>query len=145
MLHTDPSFHPKLLSEFHRKQEILPLSFCTEWTNTKEKPWHKLDVTNGPKVLSNQNNALSKSEPLFINISPPKMGQKMSKSAIRFAIRLCIAEAYKASKVGSSQRHSSTFGEEHTLLQIFLGGRSLQSGNLFLDINIHASLKVKHS
>lgn len=44
VLHTDPGFLPKVVSKFHRTQEIVLPSFCASPTNPKEAELHQLDV-----------------------------------------------------------------------------------------------------
>ncbi|XP_072009885.1 uncharacterized protein [Engystomops pustulosus] len=44
VLTLDPSFVPKVVSDFHRNQEIILPSFCGNPSSSKEMAWHSLDV-----------------------------------------------------------------------------------------------------
>lgn len=60
--------------------------------------WHNLDVHRALKPFLIRTESIHKLVALFINISQPKLGQKMSKAAISEALKVCIVEAYKALK-----------------------------------------------
>lgn len=94
VLRTDPSFIPKINSKFHTSQEIYLPSFCPKPTHPKERLWHTLDVKHTLKIYIQRIVLLCKSKALFINISLPHMGKRMSNTAISKALRNCIKEAY---------------------------------------------------
>lgn len=58
-----------------------------------------MDVCKALKTFLIRSQHFRKSESLFISVSPPNLAQRMSKSAISYAIHSCIPEAYKTAKV----------------------------------------------
>lgn len=98
VLRTDPSFVPKVSSRFHLSQELALPSFCPRPQHRLEREWHTLDVRRALKTFLNRTKDLRRSEHLFINVSPPNLGGRMSTQAIGTAIRSCISEAYKATR-----------------------------------------------
>lgn len=99
MLRTDPTFCPKVSSHFHAAQEICLLSFCPRPAHPLERSWHTLNVRRTLKVFMIWTESIRRSGSLFVSISSPRLGQKMSSSSIGAVIRCCIKEAYWASKL----------------------------------------------
>ncbi|XP_070597157.1 histone deacetylase 7 isoform X17 [Erythrolamprus reginae] len=50
VLRLDPSFIPKVNSEFHKKQELILPDFCTHGSHPSELRWHKIDVRRAVKI-----------------------------------------------------------------------------------------------
>lgn len=99
VLRMDPSFTPKIASKFHRAQEIcLPL-FCPFPKHPLERRWHTLDVRRALKIFLVRTESFRKTDFLFINISPPNRGKRMSMAAISSTIWNCMKEAYVAAKL----------------------------------------------
>lgn len=96
VLRMDPSFVPTVATRFHTSQELCLPSFCTHPRDVFERKWHTLDVRRAIKTFLVRTEDIRKTESLFISVSPPNLGQKMSSVAIGSAIRSCIREAYKA-------------------------------------------------
>lgn len=94
VLFTNPTVLRKIPSKFHRSQEIYLPSFYPRPSHPKEHTWHNLDVRRALKAFLIRTEHLRKTD--FVSIIPPNVGKKMSKSAIGFAIKFCITEAYKA-------------------------------------------------
>lgn len=97
VLRPDPAFVPKVASAFHRSQDLSLPSFCPRPVHALEKKWHSLDVRRILKIFLTRTASLRCTEMIFINISPPKLGQRMSKASIAATIRACIREAYLSS------------------------------------------------
>lgn len=95
----DPTFIPKINTCFHKSQAGALLSFCPKPVHPKEKVWNTLDVQRILKIFLHRTQEFRNSDALFINISPPHEGEKMSKSAISSAMKSCIKEAYRAQKL----------------------------------------------
>lgn len=96
--HTDPSFTPKVSSRFHRSQEICLPSFCPSPKTSSGEKWYILDMHRSLKAFPLRTETFRKMDFLFINISPPNRGKRMSTAAIGSVIS-CIREAYKSSKL----------------------------------------------
>lgn len=99
VLRLDPSFMPKVALRFHVAQKLSLLSFCVNPTHPMDRRWDALDVRWVLKTYLTRTESLRKSDSLFINIAEPNKGKKKSSSSISFAIRSCIALAYKAAKI----------------------------------------------
>lgn len=96
VLRTEPTFQPKVASKFHTTLEIaLPL-FCPRPQHPQECKWHTLDVQRALKFYLAQTESIRTANSLFINIPPPRQGNKMLSSAISAALQSCIKEAYIA-------------------------------------------------
>lgn len=96
VLRTHPLFRPKVASQFHMHLEIVLPSFCPQPQHLQERKWHTLDVQQALKSYLHRIEAIRTTDSLFINISPPRLGDKMSSAAISRALRSCIKEAYIA-------------------------------------------------
>ncbi|XP_070583499.1 uncharacterized protein [Erythrolamprus reginae] len=96
VLRLDPSFIPKVNTEFHRKQELILPDFCTHGSHPSELRWHKIDVRRAVKIYIRWTETFRKMEKLFISFSQDKKGLGLSSTSISRWIRDCIAEAYKA-------------------------------------------------
>lgn len=90
----DPTFRPKVVSPFHMGLDIALPSFCPHPWHPQERKWHTLDVRRALKFYLKRTEAIQNTDRLLINISPPRLGDKMSSSPISGALRSCIKEAY---------------------------------------------------
>lgn len=91
-LRPDPTFILKVNSAFHRSQDLHLPFFCP---NPKHQKWHTLDFRRALKYCLQQINFFRKTDAMFISISLPKKGQKVSRLEISNTIKVCIIEAYK--------------------------------------------------
>ncbi|XP_071975450.1 uncharacterized protein [Engystomops pustulosus] len=73
VLMLDPNFVPKVVSDFHRNQEIILPSFCENPSSAREREWSSLDGKN--------------------------KGRKASKATIARWLRLAIASCYDLQKI----------------------------------------------
>lgn len=78
MLRPDPSFLPKINSAFHRSQEVILPSFCTEPVHAKERSRYTLDVCRALRFYSDRTKDFCKMESLFIKFGSAHMGEKAS-------------------------------------------------------------------
>lgn len=99
VLHLEPSFRPKVAFKFHYASEIVLPSFCPRPSHPKEREWHTLDVKRALKFYLARTADIRTTDSLFVNISPPRQGNRMSTSAISACLRTCIKEAYCALKL----------------------------------------------
>lgn len=83
-----------MASKFHTDLELVLSSFCPRPTHPKERKWHTLDVRRALKLYLAQTDAVCNTNSMFVNISPPSLGNRMSTSVISAAFRTCIKEAY---------------------------------------------------
>ncbi|XP_068128360.1 uncharacterized protein [Hyperolius riggenbachi] len=93
-LRLDTSFLPKVVSKFHRSQEIFLPSFCNNPTNEKEKKLHCLDVRRTVLGYLDRSKQWRKSDALFVLFGGRFKGKQASKSTIARWIRQTIALAY---------------------------------------------------
>ncbi|XP_077180347.1 uncharacterized protein LOC143831152 [Paroedura picta] len=96
VLWTDPIFRPKVESRFHRLREINLPTFFPDPKHPKEVLWHRLDVRRALKAFLICTEPFRRSESMFISISPPNKGERMSTVAIGTCLRDCIAETYSS-------------------------------------------------
>ncbi|XP_040179243.1 uncharacterized protein LOC120913408 [Rana temporaria] len=94
ILKTDPSFLPKVVSKFHRTQDIVLPSFCSTSSSEVASP-NSLDVRRCLLIYLEASKIFRKSDSLFVNFSGSKKGQKASKSSIARWIRMAIGKAYE--------------------------------------------------
>ncbi|XP_071997264.1 uncharacterized protein [Engystomops pustulosus] len=73
ILTLDPNFIPKVVSEFHRGQEIILPSFCKNPSSEREREWHTLDGKN--------------------------KGRKASKATIARWLRMAISSCYDIQEI----------------------------------------------
>ncbi|XP_072006316.1 uncharacterized protein [Engystomops pustulosus] len=73
ILMLDPNFIPKVVSEFHRGQEIILPSFCKNPSSEREREWHTLDGKN--------------------------KGRKASKATIARWLRMAISSCYDIQEI----------------------------------------------
>ncbi|XP_069610783.1 uncharacterized protein [Ranitomeya imitator] len=94
ILKLNPGFLPKVVSDFHRSQEIVLPTFCQNFSNDKDHFLHALDVkriilhyleiTDGWRIDSN----------LFIQMAGKNKGKKASKATLARWIKSTITAAY---------------------------------------------------
>ncbi|XP_068117916.1 uncharacterized protein [Hyperolius riggenbachi] len=94
VLRTSPEFLPKVGDMFHRTQEIILPSFCTDPKTEKESRQHKLDVRENLMTYLDKVKDFRKSEALFINYASNSKGLKASTKTIAKWIKDCIIQAY---------------------------------------------------
>ncbi|XP_058017525.1 uncharacterized protein LOC131187272 [Ahaetulla prasina] len=96
VLRLDPTFLPKVNSQFHRAQEVVLPNFCPNPKHHLEKVWHTLDVRRALKIYIDRTSTFRKTEALFVSFQPLSLGQKVTKSVLARWIRAAIATAYES-------------------------------------------------
>ncbi|XP_058024732.1 uncharacterized protein LOC131191046 [Ahaetulla prasina] len=96
VLRLDPTFVPKVNSQFHRAQDIVLPNFCPNPRHHLEKVWHTLDVRRALKIYIDRTSTFRKTEALFVSFQPLTLGQKVTKSVLARWIRATIATAYES-------------------------------------------------
>ncbi|CAJ0953173.1 unnamed protein product [Ranitomeya imitator] len=96
ILRLDPSFLPKVVSEFHRSQEIVLPTFCNNPANSEERKCNTVDVRRILLHYLDQSRALRVDHNLFVHSSGQNKGKKVAKSTIATWIKKAITEAYFA-------------------------------------------------
>ncbi|XP_077321991.1 uncharacterized protein LOC143955744 [Lithobates pipiens] len=99
VLRTDPGFLPKVVTKFHRTQEIVLPSFCGSPTNPKEVEFSQLDVRACVLQYLEMSKNIRKSDALFVLHAGKKLGSQASKNTIARWIKQAIVEAYKGMKM----------------------------------------------
>lgn len=92
----DPSFLPKVVSQFHRSQDIIVPSFCANPKNSLEQKFHNLDVRRAVLQYIQATQPWRVDKNLFIQFFGKNRGKKAAKSSISRWIRSAICEAYTA-------------------------------------------------
>ncbi|XP_040203676.1 uncharacterized protein LOC120935688 [Rana temporaria] len=90
---TDPAFLPKVASKFHRSQEVVLPSFCSNPSGEREFKFSTLDVRCILQYLE-LTRGFRKSDSLFVLFSGTRKGQKASRRTIARWLRLVIGQAY---------------------------------------------------
>lgn len=96
VMRTDLIFQPKIASKFHMDLEIALPSFCPRPQGPQEQKWRTLEVGRALKFYLARTESIQNTDSLFKNISPSRMGNKISPSAISAVLWSCINEAYVA-------------------------------------------------
>lgn len=91
---TDPAFLPKVASSFHRGQEIILPTFCSNPVREQEHIFHKLDVRRCVLQYLDSTKQFRKSDSFFVLFSGARKGFKASKRSIARWLRLAISQAY---------------------------------------------------
>ncbi|XP_040179758.1 uncharacterized protein LOC120913681 [Rana temporaria] len=94
---TDPAFLPKVASKFHRSQEVVLPSFCSNPSGEREFKFSTLDVRRCILQYLELTRAFRKSDSLFVLFSGTRKGQKASRRTIARWLRLVIGQAYSLS------------------------------------------------
>ncbi|XP_069828720.1 uncharacterized protein [Dendropsophus ebraccatus] len=97
VLKLNPSFLPKVVSNFHRSQDIILPSFCDPPKNDQEICFHTLDVRRAVLTYLQNTKTWRIDANLFLQFQGPNRGKKASKASISRWMKSAIAEAYKAS------------------------------------------------
>lgn len=92
------------------------------------------------QVLPSRTENIRNTDSLFINVSPPRVGNKMSPSAISAALRSCIKEAYVTLDMTppsgiTGALHKKCSDVRH-IRESGFGERDLQSGSLVIYANL---------
>ncbi|XP_072003573.1 uncharacterized protein [Engystomops pustulosus] len=119
VLMTDPAFLPKVVSRFHRSQEIRLPSFCSNPSTDREREFNKLDVKRAIELYLDRTKDWRKSDSLFVLFGGKNRGQKASAVVIARWIRQAISSAYVAAgqpipeglKAHSTRAVSSSWAE----------------------------------
>ncbi|XP_066448359.1 uncharacterized protein [Eleutherodactylus coqui] len=93
---TDPAFMPKVVSDFHRSQDIIIPSFFSNPKNEEERTLSCLDVRRAVLTYIDTTSHWRRDDNLFVQFSGPNKGSKAAKRSIARWIRLAIIESYKA-------------------------------------------------
>ncbi|XP_068101500.1 uncharacterized protein [Hyperolius riggenbachi] len=111
-LRPDAAFLPKVVSSFHRNQEIYIPSFCENPTNDKEKRLHLLDVRRSLLQYLERSNSWRKSDAMFVLFAGKTKGNRASKTTLARWIKQAIVAAYQVQgkTLTSSVRAHSTRG-----------------------------------
>ncbi|XP_071977728.1 uncharacterized protein [Engystomops pustulosus] len=103
VLKLDTSFLPKVVSDFHRSQEIVLPSFCNNPKNEKEALWHTLDVRRAVIIYLDRTKSFRKCRNLFIQFGGKNKGEKSSSSTIARWIKQTISKSYQLQDVSLSK------------------------------------------
>ncbi|XP_068114992.1 uncharacterized protein [Hyperolius riggenbachi] len=111
-LRPDATFLPKVVSSFHRNQEIYIPSFCENPANDKEERLHLLDVRRCLLQYLERSNAWRKSDEIFVLFAGKTRGNRASKTTLARWIKQTIVSAYqiRGKTLTSSVRAHSTRG-----------------------------------
>ncbi|XP_068121307.1 uncharacterized protein [Hyperolius riggenbachi] len=93
-LKMDPTFLPKVVSDFHRSQEIYLPSFCPNPSNDKERKLQAVDVRRCILQYMEVTNSWRRSRAMFVLHSGPNRGRQASKATIARWLRQAISLAY---------------------------------------------------
>ena len=93
-LRADPLYLPKVASLFHRTQDIILPSFCSEPKNEKEKKFHLLDVRRCLLIYLERTKSFRRSNHLLVLHAGPRKGLQASKASVSRWIREAISKAY---------------------------------------------------
>lgn len=110
ILRLHPSFLPKVVSKFHRQQDIILPSFCSNPSSAKEEEFHSLDVRRCILKYLQVTRDFRKDDNLLVQFQGPNKGSKASKITIARWIRLAITLCYeikKKSPPSSIKAHST--------------------------------------
>ncbi|KAG8579202.1 hypothetical protein GDO81_010753 [Engystomops pustulosus] len=99
VLMLDPNFVPKVVSDFHRNQEIILPSFCENPSSAREREWSSLDVRRSVLKYLQITEAWRIDSNLFIQFQGKNKGRKASKATIARWLRLAIASCYDLQKI----------------------------------------------
>lgn len=94
ILRLHPTFLPKVVSRFHRQQEIILPSFCPNPTSEKEREFHCLDVRRCVIAYLQATQSFRKSDHLLLQFQGPNKGQMASKITIARWIKIAISTCY---------------------------------------------------
>ena len=92
---TDPAFLPKVASRFHRSQEIILPTFCSNPVREQERLFHNLDVRRCILQYLECTRQFRKSESLFVLFSGSKKGSRASRRTIARWLKSAIVQAYE--------------------------------------------------
>ncbi|XP_071967906.1 uncharacterized protein [Engystomops pustulosus] len=90
----DSAFLPKVVSNFHRNQEIILPSFCSNPTSSREAEWHTLDVRRMVLKYLQSTEEWRVDNNLFIQFQGPNKGKKASKITIARWLKMAISKCY---------------------------------------------------
>ena len=91
----DPGFLPKVVSRFHREQEIVLPSFCQNPTKEQEVKYHNLDVRRCVLHYLEVTKTLRKTDSLFILHTGARKGHNATRRTIARWLKEVIEQAYK--------------------------------------------------
>ncbi|XP_018409532.1 PREDICTED: breast cancer type 2 susceptibility protein [Nanorana parkeri] len=97
----------KVVSIFHRTQEVVIPSFCANPTNEKEAALQGIDVRRCVLEYLDKTKETRKSNNLFVLFSGPKSGLRASKSSIGRWIKMAIHQAYALQNLETPQQSGS--------------------------------------
>ncbi|KAG8558682.1 hypothetical protein GDO81_017103 [Engystomops pustulosus] len=98
VLRPDPKFLPKVVSDFHRSQDIVLPSFCSEPKSDKEKSFHNLDVRRSVLQYLESSELFRRTDSLFVLFSGKNKGTNASSTTIARWIRATIQLAYEVAE-----------------------------------------------
>ena len=90
----DPGFLPKVISRFHREQEIILPSFCPNPSREQEVKFHSLDVRRCVLHYLEVTKTLRKTDSLFILHSGARQGHRATRRTIARWLKEAIEKAY---------------------------------------------------
>ncbi|XP_071978779.1 uncharacterized protein [Engystomops pustulosus] len=110
ILTLDPGFVPKVVSKFHRDQEITLPSFCEDPSSNEEASWHLLDVRRVVLAYLQATEPWRRDHNLFIQFQGKNKGKKASKTSIARWLKLAISTCYtlQGKEVPTNLRAHST-------------------------------------
>ena len=91
----DPGFLPKVVSRFHREQEVILPSFCPNPSREQEVKFHNLDVRRCILHYLEVTKTLRKTDSLFILHSGARKGHRATRRTIARWLKEAIEQAYR--------------------------------------------------
>lgn len=110
ILKPDPAFLPKVVSSFHRDQEIILPSFCEAASSSRERTFHALDVRRTLIEYLARTQDWRNTNSLFLQFSGAGKGNRATKGTIARWVRQTIEMAYSSSGIpvpGTLKAHST--------------------------------------
>ncbi|XP_044162144.1 uncharacterized protein LOC122946519 isoform X1 [Bufo gargarizans] len=99
ILKPDPAFLPKVVSAFHREQELTLPSFCSLPKNIQEERFQRLDVRRAILAYLDRTSSWRRSSNLFIQFGGKNRGLKASKQTLARWIKDTIRETYRLQEI----------------------------------------------
>lgn len=140
ILRLHPTFLPKVVSNFHRQQEIILPSFCPNPSSDKEKEFHALDVRRCILSYLQVTESFRKSDQLLLQFQGPNKGQKASKITIARWIKMAISTCYQLKdksppailKAHSTRAVATSWAESaHTSIELICKAATWSSPSTF--------------
>ncbi|XP_069813158.1 uncharacterized protein [Dendropsophus ebraccatus] len=97
ILSPDPAFLPKVVSNFHRSQEVVLPSFCTNPSNDREAAFHTLDVRRILLHYLEVTRDWRQTDNLLVSFQGKNKGKAATSQTIARWVKQAIGECYRSS------------------------------------------------